>query len=239
MSYPGGKNGSGVCQQIINRIPPHDIYIEPFLGAGAVLRTKRPARINVACDIDPAVVGQFRWTPPPELTLLQVDALEYLRGITLSLPTFIYLDPPYRMSTRSSQRRLYAAEFSDEQHAALLETIKDLDCMAMISGYNNALYDDALSGWERATFKTTNRAGSHVTESLWMNYPPPQELHDYRFLGDDYRERERIKRKKARWITRLLSMSNIERNALTAAIAETADAAGRPAIKSAVGRDRH
>ena len=68
-----------------------------------------------------------------------------------------------------------------------------------------------------------------MTESLWMNYPPPQELHDYRFLGDDYRERERIKRKKARWITRLLSMSNIERNALTAAIAETADAAGRPA----------
>lgn len=34
MTYKGGKAGAGVYQQIINQIPPHDVYIEPFLGGG-------------------------------------------------------------------------------------------------------------------------------------------------------------------------------------------------------------
>ena len=226
MSYPGGKNGSGVYQQIINRIPPHEVYVEPFLGAGAILRMKRPASINIACDIDPDVVRRFHWSSSSELTLLQANALDYLRGITLTLPTFIYLDPPYPMGTRSSQRRLYAAEFSDDQHAMLLEIIKGLDCMVMISSYPNTLYDTVLSSWQRAIFNTTNRAGARVTESLWMNYPPPVKLHDYQFLGDGYRERERIKKKKARWIARLRSMPDVERNALAAAISEIDDMSG-------------
>ena len=31
MRYPGGKNGSGTFQRIINQIPPHEIFIPaPF-----------------------------------------------------------------------------------------------------------------------------------------------------------------------------------------------------------------
>jgi len=41
-SYFGGKGGAGVAQQIINRMPPHTVYIEPFAGSGAVMRVKRP-----------------------------------------------------------------------------------------------------------------------------------------------------------------------------------------------------
>jgi hypothetical protein len=43
MVYAGGKNGAGVYQTIINLMPPHDVYIEPFLGGGAIMRQKRPA----------------------------------------------------------------------------------------------------------------------------------------------------------------------------------------------------
>ena len=43
MTYPGGKAGAGVWQRIINQMPPHRLYVEPFVGAGAVLRAKRPA----------------------------------------------------------------------------------------------------------------------------------------------------------------------------------------------------
>jgi DNA adenine methylase len=34
MGYPGGKSGAGVYQTIINLMPPHTVYIEPFLGGG-------------------------------------------------------------------------------------------------------------------------------------------------------------------------------------------------------------
>lgn len=48
--YPGGK---GNCyQQIINQIPPHEVYIEPFLGGGYVMKAKRPAAINIGVELE-------------------------------------------------------------------------------------------------------------------------------------------------------------------------------------------
>jgi hypothetical protein len=51
-----------------------------------------------------------------------------------------------------------------------------------------------------------------------MNYPPPIELHDYRYLGDNFRERERITKRTKRWVARLKKMPVLERKALLSAI---------------------
>ncbi len=48
-------------------------------------------------------------------------------------------------------------------------------------------------------------------------------LHDYAHLGNNFRERERIKRKKARWVKRLKKMPLLERQAILAAIASIYD----------------
>ena len=53
-----------------------------------------------------------------------------------------------------------------------------------------------------------------------MNYPEPFELHDYSYLGDNFRERERIKRKKDRWVLRLEQMPTLERFAILSIIEE-------------------
>ena len=50
---------------------------------------------------------------------------------------------------------------------------------------------------------------------------PPLELHDYAYLGDNYRERERIKRKKTRWVAKLRGMDELERRAILWAIRES------------------
>jgi site-specific DNA-adenine methylase len=44
MSYPGGK--ASVHHKLINLMPPHDVYVEPFLGGGALLLAKRPALLG-------------------------------------------------------------------------------------------------------------------------------------------------------------------------------------------------
>ena len=36
MAEPGGKNSKGVYQTIINLMSSHEVYIEPFLDAGAI-----------------------------------------------------------------------------------------------------------------------------------------------------------------------------------------------------------
>ena len=224
MTYPGGKNGSGVYQQIINRIPPHKVYVEPFLGGSAVLRMKRPAAVNIAIDIDPEVIKSFCPDTTPNLTIGSRDALKYLKSTVFPPDTFIYCDPPYLFNTRKTKRKIYRFEFSEEDHTDLLNTLKSLKCMVMISGYSNTLYSAALRDWHTATFQTTNRAGSKTTETLWMNYSPPAHLHDYRYLGNNFRERERIKRRQDRWTSRLLAMPALERHALMDHIAKLDDA---------------
>jgi hypothetical protein len=66
-SYPGGKAGAGVSQRLINLMPAHTVYIEPFLGHGAVLLAKRPAPVNIGLDLDPQAVQVVRAALPPAL----------------------------------------------------------------------------------------------------------------------------------------------------------------------------
>ena len=62
-----------------------------------------------------------------------------------------------------------------------------------------------------------------ATEWIWMNYPPPVELHDYRYLGDNFRERERIKKRTKRWVARLKKMPVLERKAFLSAISSPSE----------------
>lgn len=218
MSYPGGKSGAGVYQTIINQIPPHEVYIEAFAGGGAILRLKRPAVSSIAIDIDPAGLDSLRQKSPLSTIFKNCDAVPFLRDYSWSGKEFVYCDPPYLMDTRSTKRRLYRYEFSTEkEHRSLLSCLQTIPADVMISGYPNALYDGVLSRWRKITFSARTRRGM-ATECLWMNYPEPALLHDYRYLGRSFRERERIKRRQARWKKRLVMMSPLERAALFAAL---------------------
>ncbi len=224
--YPGSKAGSGMYQRLINLIPPHRIYVEPFLGGGAVMRYKAAAKINLGYDLDPRVVAEWQAEAPaaiPNLEVSQRNALEVLDSPFYWYPdTFIYCDPPYLLSTRMTQERIYDFEMSGEvHHQKLLKLLNKIDCMVMISGYWSELYERMLEGWRTYSFQAMTRSGKMATEWVWMNYPEPTELHDYRYLGDDYRQRERIRRKKTRWVKRLNKLDALERMALLSAIEET------------------
>jgi site-specific DNA-adenine methylase len=223
VNYPGGKNK--LYQKIINLIPPHRIYIEPFVGSGAVLRNKRPAVGNIAIDADTSAIKQLRYLIAKDddtsgHTFLNTDAIKWLSTYPFQGDEFIYADPPYLMSTRRQHRRLYRCEMADSQHIDLLTILISLPCKIMISGYYSQLYTNRLNEWHSISFDVITRGGSWAAEYLWMNYPPPTELHDYRYLGDTFRERERIKRKKKRWVSQLQKMPMLERRAILSAINE-------------------
>ena len=226
MSYPGGKAGAGVYQHLINLMPGHEIYIEPFLGGGAILARKKPAGLNIGIDLDPEAVRAYRRTNPEsessqarEFRYLIGDGISFLKGYPFDArPTLVYCDPPYLMSTRRRKDRLYKFEMDDERHYELLRLLKTLPAMVMISGYPSELYSRELRSWKTATFNATNRAGTPIIEFVWFNYSRPLALHDYRFLGENFRERERLKRKTARWTARLRRLPPFERFALMHAI---------------------
>jgi len=227
-TYNGGKGGAGVYQQIINQMPPHRVYIESHLGSGQVMRHKIPAAINYGLDLDASMLAQFGDASCLDIKLDAIDATLWLRHYDFQGDELIYADPPYLHSTRK-RLDLYKYEMTQSQHIELLETLRRLPCYVIISGYWSELYADLLQGWRTHSFQAMTRKGV-ANEWLWMNYPQPAELHDYRYLGADYRERERIKRKIVRWQAKLQGMTPTERYAMLAALGKTADASSLPRI---------
>ena len=295
MPYPGGKAGAGVSQRIINLMPPHETYIEPFLGDAAVMRVKRPAKLNIGLDLDPESPG-LAWLAAVEAACIGgsgvvgsseerrrlssvaargsagsigkpdagglgdlesakaarrpgvssglassadaagngdaadsllpsrryrggcLDGIEFLRVYPFTGKELVYCDPPYLMSTRSG-RRLYKHEMTDVDHRRLLRVVMALPCMVMLSGYWSELYGEALCDWSLIHFESMTRGGHTATEYLWFNFPTPSVLHDDQFLGEGFRERERLKRIKVRWVARLKKMPLLDRQALLSAIA--------------------
>jgi DNA adenine methylase len=132
--------------------------------------------------------------------------------------------PPYLMETRSYKQPIYSHEFNTpQQHEQLLSLLLAIPCQIAISGYWSSLYASMLATWRTINYQAITRSGRQATEWLWMNYPEPVELHDYRYLGDNFRQRERIKRIKTRWAARLARMDRLERYAILSTINTLSD----------------
>lgn len=58
LKYPGAK--WYLARWIIDHLPPHESYLEPYFGSGAIFFNKKPARIETINDIDGEIVNFFR-----------------------------------------------------------------------------------------------------------------------------------------------------------------------------------
>ncbi len=218
--YPGSKNVNGTYHKIINLIPPHEKYIEPFLGGGAILRHKLPAAVTVGNDLHTGIYEIWKNYQMPGFEIHNIDALQLLSSLgTGNRNIFVYLDPPYPMESRRCSKAIYNCELSDQYHENLLQFILTVDFNCMISTYPNKLYSKLLKGWKKYEFKSITRAGNSY-EVLYMNYPTPTKLHDYRYLGRDCWERQGIKRKIERRVNTLSKLPILEQRAIILALNE-------------------
>jgi len=75
LKYPGSK--WNIAGKLVNLIPEHHSYVEPFFGSGAVLFNKPESSIETVNDLDSNVVNLFR--------CIQVDA-ERLARMVMTTP---------------------------------------------------------------------------------------------------------------------------------------------------------
>lgn len=100
--------------------------------------------------------------------------------------TLFYLDPPYMHSTRSSLKGRtksthgYAHEMVDLDHDRLLDRIRSVSGMCIISGYPTPVYDQALRGWTRIERKALADGAKERTEVLWINPAAVEKMNDQR-----------------------------------------------------------
>jgi site-specific DNA-adenine methylase len=218
--YLGAKNGSGVYQTIINLMPPHETYIEGFLGTGAIMRRKAPALENIAIESNRKVLDKFT-AGQSDLSIdyYCCNAIEFLQSYQAKNKTLIYLDPPYMPETRTSNAK-YEHELTVSDHVRLLQVIKqiaiDKNIMIILSGYRSELYNSSLDHWWSHDFQAMTRGGVR-TETVWCNFEPGEQ-HYHTYAGKDFTDRQRIKRKADRWAKKYEAMPKPERQAVLNAL---------------------
>lgn len=216
MTYPGGKDGNGVYQAIINQIPPHTVFIEGCAGGAAITRHMKPSDLTILIELDcaqaKALIEQFRDRSDVDVHNTSCMTFFEMFG-DMYAHAFCYFDPPYVMESRRSQRPIYNHEWTTSDHIEFLQFVRKIPNPVAVSGYHSDLYMEVLKGWRCITFKAQTRQGQ-ATEYLWMNYDEPLALHDVQYLGADYRERENIKKRCQRWAANFKAMTPLERQAV-------------------------
>ena len=71
IGYPGGK--TKLKKEIIKYIPPHKVYVEPFVGGGSVFFAKQPAEKEVINDIDKDLVRFYRYFKRRDVSVKRCD----------------------------------------------------------------------------------------------------------------------------------------------------------------------
>lgn len=90
--------------------------------------------------------------------------------------TLFYVDPPYVHETRHrinmGNARGYRHEMADDDHATLINVLRDVRGMVVLSGYPHRLYDESMADWDRydTTARISGCRGSvKRTECVWLN----------------------------------------------------------------------
>ena len=226
--YLGGKSQDGVYQKIINQIPPHNTYTEPFLGMGGIIRNKRPAKSNLGIDLNTETIAQFK-TVNQFVEVINSCGIDYLKDL-LDLSKikpvlsdavnfenvydlsdqFIYCDPPYLPETRTSNAK-YKHELTFNDHIELLHILKQLPCDIAISTYPNDLYKQMLKDWRIFEYTSVASNGEVRNEWLMCNYPEPVFLHDDQYIGVNNEKRRDIKKRINRNKQKILNWHTLQR----------------------------
>ena len=177
------------------------------------MRKKLRAARQIGIDLDPRVIRAWRQGNQSELCeLVEIDCVNWLRESNLEPSALIYADPPYLPSTRR-RARVYRYDYQESHHVQLLEMLRTQPCRVMISGYRSSLYSILLRGWEERSFQVATHVGLRE-ETVWFNFTLPEVLHDTRHLGNGFREREAIRRRRRRLESRIMRLSSQERHSL-------------------------
>ena len=90
--------------------------------------------------------------------------------------TLHYVDPPYPMEVRTGGKA-YKHEYKEQDHAQLLDCLKQVKGKVILSSYANKLYDETLNGWVRKEFKVKQSANANFyskdklcQEVIWSNF---------------------------------------------------------------------
>jgi len=107
-----------------------------------------------------------------KIIVTNMDGMKLIRKFNRE-NVFMYCDPPYEQSTRTSTR--YNVDMDRSAHVDFLEAVIESKAKILISGYHCDLYDQLMdNGFQRVSFEVKTIDGNFKpktkTEFLYYNY---------------------------------------------------------------------
>ena len=146
LKYPGSK--WNIAGQLVNLIPPHHSYVEPFFGSGAVLFNKSVSDIETVNDLVSNVTNLFR--------CIQQDP-ERLARMVMTTPF---------------SREIYDSQFMDAASTAYLSNFQKAANFLVCSWQGHGFRTSCKSGWKNDV------AGREKAYALWNWYHLPEWIID-------------------------------------------------------------
>lgn len=141
LRYFGGK--WAIAPWVIQHLPAHRVYVEPFGGAASVLLRKPRSRIEVYNDLDDEVVGVFRVIQQPDTC---AALIRLLRRTPYSRAEF---------------------ELAFQATADPIERTRRAIIRAFMSFHHEALFNPGKTTFADARHRTGNSSKAHE----WATYP--------------------------------------------------------------------
>lgn len=151
--------------------------VRSFMGHGASGLTRNSKSGFRQSSAGQGTVAAKVWSSYPAHMASFIDRL---MGVTIesryakevierhdSPETLFYIDPPYVHSSRSATKHGYRHEMDDDEHRELLELLRSLQGMVVLSGYSSSIYDQL--DWYREDKETFADGAVAKTETLWIN----------------------------------------------------------------------
>lgn len=217
-TFQYGRNSSGVSQFLINHVPPVKCMVSLFLGNGLLLDQIKSCETMVA----------FAAGKNLELNndSIKVFASDYTKNLDWINPvkfgkTLVFINPPALEINK--QPKLINTDFTSQtEHETLLQKGVKFPTYVMVLATSNNQYDGILlkAGFTKI-YLFNQSIENPKTDCIYINYPVPEQLHDYSFVGQNYRDRDNNKKFIKRTIKQLAEMSPLRRNLIIDTINNT------------------
>jgi DNA adenine methylase len=146
-------------------------YSGQFRGSWGYVREGGQGSFHRVVDLIPPAAARLRNAVVENLHFAELIA----KYDGLGREALWYFDPPYVPETRVAPK-VYRCEMTLDEHRTLMDLVRQIEGMVVLSGYRSALYDESLSDWTRIekvvpcySSRADRASKPRRTECLWIN----------------------------------------------------------------------
>lgn len=174
-----------IAKQILQLIPPHDIYIEPFMGSGIIFFNKEtPKRGSVLNDLDKDLIDAFKNIKKINLNTMDLSYIKYYKSANL-VNKFIQSAPDTPINTFVKDLYKYCGTFASAPRSRIYKFLDPYRKIEKLEYYKAKLKQSKLFA---QSYETIIKKYDSSDAFIFLDPPYEESKGIYKHYTFDYYE---------------------------------------------------